>query len=242
LGINVASIFTRRELLSYAALSAAALIAGKAKAQSLADLHFSSAAHSELAEVLEQAASMGIVPTAQGRAAAQITRVDLAAIILDALDRSPSSNKAAALAKRAGILLSTLNQVERDLLALEPARRAPPPFDQREKANLKKCFDVCEVTASHKAEIAKAVRIITTPSAKARYQEVADATKVPWYVIGAIHYREANLNFFGHLHNGDRLDRKTRHVPPHRPPGAWPPAPFNPLSAWRLSSIDALRV
>src|SRR5262249_45359500 len=38
----------------------------------------------------------------------------------------------------------------------------------------------------------------------------------------------------------DRLDRKTTHVPAKRPVGVWPPTPFDPRTAWRLSAIDAL--
>ena len=38
---------------------------------------------------------------------------------------------------------------------------------------------------------------------QARYDQVANATGVPWYVIGIIHEMEGGLNFTTHLHNGD---------------------------------------
>lgn len=74
---------------------------------------------------------------------------------------------------------------------------------------------------------------------KNRYQKVADATGVPWFVIGLIHMREASLKFNGHLHNGDPLSARTRQVPagrPLRPPAAGPGKPFS----WEESAVDAL--
>jgi len=54
------------------------------------------------------------------------------------------------------------------------------------------------------------VAIITT--GKSRYDQVANATGVPWYVIGMIHEMEGGLNFATHLHNGDPLTNRTIHV------------------------------
>ena len=70
---------------------------------------------------------------------------------------------------------------------------------------------------------------------KARYEKVSAATSVPWYVIGAIHYREASLNFTRHLHNGDKLTSKTIHVPAGRP------IKGNPPFTWEESATDALK-
>lgn len=71
---------------------------------------------------------------------------------------------------------------------------------------------------------------------KEKYQEVQQVTNVPWYVLGAIHYREASLNFTRHLHNGDRLTARTIHVPAGRPVKGKPPF------TWVESAIDAIKL
>lgn len=48
---------------------------------------------------------------------------------------------------------------------------------------------------------------------KARYEQVSQATNVPWYLIAAIHERESGGNFNTYLHNGDPLGKPTVHVP-----------------------------
>ena len=68
---------------------------------------------------------------------------------------------------------------------------------------------------------------------KPRYQQVAAATRVPWGIIAALHYREASNDFNGVLHNGERIigtGRLTRLVPANR----------GPFSTWEESAIDAL--
>lgn len=69
---------------------------------------------------------------------------------------------------------------------------------------------------------------------KTRYTTVQNATGVPWYVIGSLHSLECSSNFNQHLHNGDSIHYKTRHVPKGRPPG---PGPWT----WETSAIDALK-
>lgn len=66
------------------------------------------------------------------------------------------------------------------------------------------------------------------------YKALQSKTGVPWYMIGVIHYRESNCNFHTHLHNGDPLSARTRHVPAGRPPTGSPPFDF------QYSAIDAL--
>jgi lysozyme family protein len=68
----------------------------------------------------------------------------------------------------------------------------------------------------------------------ARYQAVAQATGVPWWVIGIIHSMEAGLRFDRHLHNGDPLTAHTVRVPAGRPEVGQPPF------AWEASAEDAL--
>lgn len=90
-------------------------------------------------------------------------------------------------------------------------------------------LDVTRVTVAEKS----AQRIL---AARRRFETVEAATGVPWYVIGIILLREADLSFSGHLHNGDSLRRRTVHVPAGRLP---PPA--EPPFTWEESAIDALR-
>jgi lysozyme family protein len=69
---------------------------------------------------------------------------------------------------------------------------------------------------------------------KARYQNVADKTGIPWFFIAVIHQREADADFTTHLHNGDPLSARTYHVPAGRPRTGRPPF------TWEESALDAL--
>lgn len=66
--------------------------------------------------------------------------------------------------------------------------------------------------------------------AKERYQVVAQATGVPWFVIAVIHQRESSQNWKGSLAQGDPWDKVSVHVPAGR-------GPFN---SWEEAAIDAL--
>jgi lysozyme family protein len=69
---------------------------------------------------------------------------------------------------------------------------------------------------------------------KADYEAIAKKVAVPWYLISVFHYRESNLDFSAHLHNGDPLTARTVHVPAGRPTTGAPPFTFV------ASAIDAL--
>ena len=69
---------------------------------------------------------------------------------------------------------------------------------------------------------------------KADYQKVEEAIGTPWQFVAAIHYRESDLDFKTHLHNGDSLNARTHHVPAGRP------LKGNPPFEWFESAIDAL--
>jgi lysozyme family protein/peptidoglycan hydrolase-like protein with peptidoglycan-binding domain len=69
---------------------------------------------------------------------------------------------------------------------------------------------------------------------KPRYEKVAQATGVPWQVVAVLHNRESDADFATHLHNGDSLTARTRHVPAGRPQHGSPPF------GWEESAIDAL--
>lgn len=61
------------------------------------------------------------------------------------------------------------------------------------------------------------------------YDPVEAATRVPWYVTGAIDSREENFSHGGYLGNGDPLSRVTTHVPRGR----------GPFTSWYAGAIDA---
>lgn len=69
-----------------------------------------------------------------------------------------------------------------------------------------------------------------------RYEAVASALKIPFWVVGCLHYRETSLDFNRHLHNGDPLVARTVHVPPGRPVNGQPPF------TWEESAMDALTI
>lgn len=64
------------------------------------------------------------------------------------------------------------------------------------------------------------------------YDQVEAATKVPWYVVGAIDCREESFNHHGYLGNGDPLSRITSHVPRGR----------GPFKTWYEGAIDAFHL
>lgn len=70
---------------------------------------------------------------------------------------------------------------------------------------------------------------------KTRYQSVQLRTRVPWFLIGAIHNMEASCDFRACLHNGERIigtGRKTRLVPAGR----------GPFDTWESAALDAIRL
>lgn len=95
-------------------------------------------------------------------------------------------------------------------------------------------YDTMIVTPAQQPQVAALANKITAN--KARYDVPAQRTGVPWYFIGIVHYRECNLSFNHHLHNGDPLTAKTVHVPAGRPLQGT--APFD----WAASAIDALQL
>ncbi len=69
---------------------------------------------------------------------------------------------------------------------------------------------------------------------RTRYEGIAKSTGVPWYVIAAIHYREATYDFTKHLACGDPLSRRTVREPAGRIPNKNPPYTFEE------AAVDAL--
>jgi lysozyme family protein len=206
----------------------------------------SRSATAKAVKIFDAAREIGVLPPQTERSAAAPDKLDLADLVLKALEAAPRNARSSSVAKDAGELLSSITDAERDGQPFDVERRSvsAPPFDEKEKLNLRRMFQTCKIQSGHQAELTKAATFITSGDARSRYEEVSKLTSgpvIPWYVIGALHYREANLNFLGHLHNGDRLDRRTINVPKGRPKGPWPPNPFDPRAAWRLSAEDALK-
>lgn len=71
---------------------------------------------------------------------------------------------------------------------------------------------------------------------RSRYEAVEAKTGVPWYWVAIVHNLESGLDFACHLHNGDTLTARTRHVPAGRPVSGYPPF------TWEESAEDALRL
>lgn len=88
----------------------------------------------------------------------------------------------------------------------------------------------------HPAFVTAKIRMETY---KERYAAVEVATGIPWYFIGALHLREAALNFHAWFYNGDPMFDHN-HVPcrtVHVPRGL----PRDPHVSWEIGAIDALR-
>lgn len=81
---------------------------------------------------------------------------------------------------------------------------------------------------------------LAAPGAKARYQEITNATKVPWQAIAVTHEREASQRFDRQLGQGDPLDQVSRHVPKGRGPFLNHPNDPPLQDAFYRGSIDAL--
>jgi lysozyme family protein len=107
-----------------------------------------------------------------------------------------------------------------------------PPTPEQAELGYHRMWDRCTVEAG-KADSAKKIASKIAAGRKA-YERIEQATGVPWFMTGAIHSRESDLNFKTHLHNGDPLAARTRHVPAGRPKAGTPPFEFT------ASAIDAL--
>jgi lysozyme family protein len=70
-------------------------------------------------------------------------------------------------------------------------------------------------------------------TAKSIYQEIEQATGVPWFIIAVIHEREASQMFTAQLGQGDPLAHVSTHVPKGR-------GPFVGPKAFVRGAIDAL--
>lgn len=82
-------------------------------------------------------------------------------------------------------------------------------------ANSKR-FNAAKLTRG--SEFIPVAKRLAAPAAKARYQKIAEATGVPWFVIAVIHEREASQQWDRQLGQGDPLNQVSTHVPKGRGP------------------------
>jgi len=94
-------------------------------------------------------------------------------------------------------------------------------------------YDSCVIRSNRFKEIDKIIDSLLKN--RKRYEAVDDALGIPWYFIAAIHNLESSRRFTRHLHNGDPLTARTRHVPAGRPRQGKPPF------SWEESAVDALK-
>lgn len=80
------------------------------------------------------------------------------------------------------------------------------------------------------------------PSAKVRYQEIARATSVPWFIVAVIHEREAGgpPHWDKQLGQGDPLNQASRHDPKGRGPFFDHPDDPPLQNAFYRAALDAL--
>lgn len=108
------------------------------------------------------------------------------------------------------------------------------------RAEYRRLWDTLKIRSTRVGAASEvAARILKN---KSRYEAVASVANVPWFFIGIIHYRESNLSFAKHLHNGDSLKKKTVRVPAGRPlkgdgPFTWEESAKDALAMKKLSKI-----
>lgn len=98
-------------------------------------------------------------------------------------------------------------------------------------------FDVCEIAVGFEAAVARDAKLVL--SHKAVYEAVCRNRKMPWFVLGVIHFREASCNMQGLLHNGQlgvigpeamKRNRRSTIVP----------VGVGPFPNWETAAQDAL--
>lgn len=93
-------------------------------------------------------------------------------------------------------------------------------------------FCACDVRPERAAEVDVLVDGLLAD--QDRYRAAGERIEVPWFVVAVLHYADTGGDFDVHLHNGDPLTDRTRHLPDGRPLRGEPPF------AWEDSAVDAL--
>jgi lysozyme family protein len=207
--------------------------------RSFAEAYLSDVDLPQANRVLALANKLGVLPN-EPRAAGPLSEMELADIVNAAVAQSADKEKEI-LAGKAGLLLSDLTIRQKESRDEDPTE--PAPAAVRRPSDLKSHYENLAngavIDEIHRNELLGVARRIAMN--RPQYEEVATPSGIPWYIIGCLHYREANLNFMGHLHNGDPLLMKTVNVPPDRPNiTPWPPQGKTLRQTWALSALDAL--
>jgi lysozyme family protein len=93
-------------------------------------------------------------------------------------------------------------------------------------------FATCVIRAERAAEVEERVDAIMAD--RDRYWTVGRRLSLPWFVVAVLHEADTGRDFTVHLHNGDPLTERTRHLPDGRPVAGEPPF------RWEDSAADAL--
>ena len=101
------------------------------------------------------------------------------------------------------------------------------------KSEYEQLFANCKINSDSVDDVQSAIAHFQQH--RDRYAKVEAQTKVPWYVIAAIHKMEGDCDFDTHLHNGDSLAARTVNVPAGRPVDG------QPTFTWEFSACDALQ-
>ena len=101
-------------------------------------------------------------------------------------------------------------------------------------ADYRRRFTDCIVAADRIPEIDEIVAGIVAD--RVRYEAVAQALDMPWFVVAVFHHLTTDRSFECHLHNSDPLMERTIHLPDGRPAEGEPPF------TWEESAIDALKL
>ncbi|MFC1717957.1 hypothetical protein ACFL6S_30125 [Candidatus Poribacteria bacterium] len=107
------------------------------------------------------------------------------------------------------------------------------PLTEALRREYQTLFDTCIIQSS-KLGIVDGI-VNRMQGHQSTYTNIQDQLGVPWYVVGAIHQMEGSMNFNTHLHNGDPLTARTKHVPKGRPEKGDPPF------TWEESALDSLK-
>lgn len=113
-----------------------------------------------------------------------------------------------------------------------PAPAMPTPANIPHTEEYLRLWDTMKVDPGKEGVVRARVQAIA--AGRARYEAITRRTAVPWPIIGILHNMECGLDFGCHLHNGDRLTRRTHQVPAGRPVKGSPPFSFED------SAVDAL--
>ena len=121
--------------------------------------------------------------------------------------------------------------IAKPVLVVKPAGPPQSPFIAHLITLNQMRWNKCVITPSRLAEVNIIARNLVSSLAKARYQDISELTKVPWWVIAVIHERECSQNWMGGLAQGDPWNQ----VSIHQPRGIGPFKSFQDAAVYALT-------